>query len=65
MNWEVWNLGVPGYNTATELHHCDEWGPRAEPDLVVVGFYPNDFTANDAITEPTLLRRAPQRACSA
>lgn len=46
VNWEVWNLGVPGYNTAQELQYLLEIGPRASPDLVIVGFYPNDFTDN-------------------
>ena len=49
MNWEVWNLGVPGYNTGQELAYLEEIGPRAKPDLVIVGFYPNDFSGdNDA-----------------
>ncbi len=61
VTWEVWNLGVPGYNTATELHQLREWGPRAAPDLVVVGFYPNDFSANDDITEPTVFPRIRSR----
>jgi lysophospholipase L1-like esterase len=47
VGWEVWNLGVPGYNTRQELSYLQEVGPRYQPDLVIVGFYPNDFTGND------------------
>ncbi len=58
VNWEVWNLGVPGYNTRQELDYLEEIGPRAQPDLVVVGFFPNDFTGNNAATPPpSALRR--------
>lgn len=52
VNWEVWNLGVPGYNTRQELTYLEEIGPLAQPDLVVVGFYPNDFTGNNAAAPP-------------
>lgn len=56
-NWQVWNLGVPGYNTGQELSYLDEVGPRFQPDLVIVGFYPNDLTNNEVIQEPTVWRR--------
>ncbi len=46
--WEVWNLGVPGYNTGQELAYLEQIGPRADPDLVIVGFYPNDFSGDNA-----------------
>ena len=59
VRWEVWNLGVPGYNTRQELTYLQEIGPLAKPDLVVVGFYPNDFTGNNAAAPPpSRLRRA-------
>ncbi|MBM3809078.1 MAG: hypothetical protein FJW22_12910 [Acidimicrobiia bacterium] len=57
VNWEVWNLGVPGYNTAIELKYLQRVGPRYQPDLVVVGFYENDLSDNDVATEATLGRR--------
>ena len=47
VRWEVWNLGVPGYNTRQELTYLQEVGPLYQPDLVIVGFYPNDFTGNE------------------
>ena len=46
--WEVWNLGVPGYNTGQELAYLKQIGPQADPDLVIVGFYPNDFSGDNA-----------------
>jgi hypothetical protein len=45
--WEVWNLGVPGYNTGQELAYLEQIGPQADPDLVIVGFYPNDFSGDN------------------
>jgi lysophospholipase L1-like esterase len=56
VRWEVWNLGVPGYNTRQELTYLKEVGPRFQPDLVIIGFYPNDFTANDATGEPSWVK---------
>jgi hypothetical protein len=58
VNWEVWNLGVPGYNTADELAYLEEVGARFNPDLVVVGFYPNDIAPGVPNRSPGLLRRA-------
>jgi len=58
VNWEVWNLGVPGYNTGQELAYLEEIGPRAQPDLVIVGFYPNDFSGDNSPSEPGVLMRA-------
>ncbi|MEO8681192.1 MAG: GDSL-type esterase/lipase family protein [Vicinamibacterales bacterium] len=57
VKWEVWNLGVPGYNTSQELAYLEQVGRPFSPDLVVVGFYPNDFTANERVAEPSLARR--------
>lgn len=57
VKWEVWNLGVPGYNTSQELAYLREVGDRYAPDLVIVGFYPNDFTANEKLVAPSMVRR--------
>ena len=57
VNWEVWNLGVPGYNTRQELRYLEEVGAKFKPDLVIVGFFPNDFDGNDKLPQPTLGRR--------
>jgi hypothetical protein len=57
INWQVWNLGVPGYNTRQELAYLERVGPRYRPDLVVVGFFLNDLADNDVSTEATWRRR--------
>lgn len=43
--WQVWNLGVPGYDTTLELRTLQELGPVYQPDLVIVGFHENDVSA--------------------
>jgi hypothetical protein len=57
VNWQVWNLGVPGYNTRQELAYLERVGPRYQPDLAVVGFFENDLADNDVSTDPTVRRR--------
>lgn len=57
VNWQVWNLGVPGYNTRQELAYLERVGPRYKPDLVIIGFFENDLTDNDVPTEATFRRR--------
>ena len=56
--WEIWNLGVPGYNTGQELAYLEQIGPQADPDLVIVGFYPNDFSGDNAPPDRGPLARA-------
>ena len=58
VKWEVWNLGVPGYNTAQELAYLHEVGERYAPDLVVVGFFLNDFTGFEPDLHPGAIARA-------
>lgn len=53
VNWQVWNLGVPGYNTSQELAYLLEVGSTYKPDLVVVGFYWNDLVDNRPVVAPT------------
>jgi lysophospholipase L1-like esterase len=57
VDWQVWNLGVPGYNTAQELARLLRDGPRFQPDLVVVGFVQNDLFGDLTPPEPSRLRR--------
>ena len=64
VKWEVWNLGVPGYNTAQELAYLDQVGERYAPDLVVVGFFTNDLTGLTPNAHPGLMRRAGAAALS-
>ncbi|MDA2917121.1 hypothetical protein MYX64_09830 [Nitrospinae bacterium AH_259_B05_G02_I21] len=46
VDWQVWNLAVPGYKTSQELMYLLDIGPSYLPDLVVVGFYENDIIGN-------------------
>ena len=55
--WEVWNLGVPGYNTSQELTTLLRFGPEYQPDLVVVGFFENDILDNPDPPTPSRFRR--------
>lgn len=43
---EVINAGVSGYGTAEEILLWDHLGASLQPDLVVLGFYPNDVRNN-------------------
>ena len=58
VDWQVWNVAVPGYNTSQELAHLEEIGPVFKPDLVVVGFFENDLVDNRPPVAPGVLRRA-------
>jgi GDSL-like Lipase/Acylhydrolase family len=58
VKWEVWNLGIPGYNTAQELAYLHEVGERYAPDLVIVGFFLNDFTGLQPNLDPGPIDRA-------
>ncbi len=57
MNAEVISAGVPGWNTVHELNFLKSKGVQLEPDLVILGFYPNDFSRKSEILHPTLTRR--------
>lgn len=46
IDWQVWNLGVPGYNTRQEWAYLTQVSQAYAPDLVIVGFFPNDVTGN-------------------
>jgi hypothetical protein len=57
IDWQVWNLGVPGYSTSSELAYLRREGKRFNPDLVIVGFYWNDVAEQVKDVEPGMLRR--------
>jgi hypothetical protein len=46
---EVLNAGVSGWGTAQELLWLEDEGFRYRPDVVVLGFYVNDFWDNAAL----------------
>lgn len=52
VDWQVWNLSVPGYNTSQELAQLREVAARWQPDLAVVSFFINDVDDNAAPSEP-------------
>ena len=64
VDWQVWNLGVPGYNTSQELSYLHEVGPSYQPDLVIVGFFINDIIGNAPAPPNSIARRARSRALS-
>ena len=43
---EVLNAGVSGFSTAEALAYLENEGQRYQPDVVVLGFYANDFEDN-------------------
>jgi lysophospholipase L1-like esterase len=43
---EAINCGVNGYGTENELALLERVGPELSPDLVLVGFFANDYTDN-------------------
>ena len=56
--WEAINTAVPGYNTAMEVETLEAKGLRYRPDLVVLGFCPNDASLPNFILprrDPTSL----------
>ena len=57
VDWQVWNLSVPGYNTSQELAQLREVAGLWQPDLVVVGFFINDLDDNVPLSEPGWLDR--------
>ena len=52
VDWQVWNLGVPGYNASQALAYLLEMGPRSRPDLVIVGVTREIHYATDLENRP-------------
>jgi hypothetical protein len=42
----VWNLGIPGTSTRQALLLAKEYVPILQPNIVVLGFFNNDFSEN-------------------
>lgn len=53
-SWETINAGVGGISLANELHILEETGLDLDPDVVVLGFYLNDFQESPAVYVPRL-----------
>lgn len=64
VDWQVWNLGVPGYNTRQEWAYLKEVAGFFAPDLVVVGFFPNDLADNRMPPSQSAIRTAAGSAVS-
>ena len=64
VDWQVWNVAVPGYNTSQELAHLKEIGPKFAPDLVIVGFFENDLVDNRDVGEPGVLKKTAAQVLS-
>lgn len=43
VKWQVFNMGVPGYNTAMEVRAFLQKGRALRPDLVILNYVANDF----------------------
>jgi hypothetical protein len=56
-DWQVWNMGVPGYATPDELNVLEEYGPVYKPDLVIVGFYENDISGLIHAVQPVWITK--------
>jgi lysophospholipase L1-like esterase len=65
VDWQVWNLGVPGYNTRQELTYLNEVAAAYQPDLVILGFYLNDIIGNGPEPRATFARRVGSRTFAA
>jgi len=46
---EFWNCGVGGYSTFQELKYFQRYCSQAEPDLLVLNFYLNDFDGSPVV----------------
>ena len=64
VDWQVWNLGVPGYNTRQEWAYLTDVVAAYVPDLVIVGFFPNDVTDNKTLPPATAWTRTRSRVLS-
>lgn len=48
--WQVVNAGVVAYGTHEEAILLDELGPKVTPDIVLVGYFPNDPEPQESAT---------------
>lgn len=43
---EVWNVSMPGAGTVQQVQWLETFAPIMQPDLVILGFYENDYEDN-------------------
>jgi len=55
-NIEVISTAVGGWNTFREADFFKNEGKHYEPDIVVIGFYVNDFTSRPQVLRPSLTK---------
>ena len=48
---KVFDLAMPGYNTAEELATLQEFAPHLHPDLILLSYHPNDIERHAASNE--------------
>jgi hypothetical protein len=48
---EVINAGIPGFCLVDEAATLVEWGPPLRPDIVIVGFFLNDFARSSMLSD--------------
>ena len=48
---KVFDLAVPGYNTAEELATLQEFAPHLHPDLILLSYHPNDIERHASSNE--------------
>lgn len=53
-NFEVFNAGVSGWATYNETDFVIREGLQLEPDFVILGFYPNDYSTRPEDPRPLL-----------
>lgn len=54
LKWETINTGISGISLKNQVAILNETGLGTDPDVVVLGFYLNDFQASPGVTTPRL-----------
>ncbi len=58
---EAWTLALPGYNPLQEIAALEYFGPRLEPDVVVLGLCSNDMDSAAALLPEGSVARSQER----
>tara|TARA_B100000945_G_scaffold321471_1_gene336265 strand:- start:6284 stop:7414 length:1131 start_codon:yes stop_codon:yes gene_type:complete len=57
---QVMNAGVAGYTIVDQFHYLNERGIGIKPDLVIIGFFPNDISDMSGLEREYLARPVKQ-----